>query len=273
MCIIFYNEKGSPYNLNEIRNGWTNNPDGLGLMWVEDRKVKVIRGLYDKESAVELARDFAGIPHVLHLRFGTHGSVCEELTHPFRVTPNGAKQHVWMMHNGVIADEDLAEKPGKNESDTQVFARQLQHKVQEHGSSDILFNEKFCRKLEYKIGSYNKVIFLRDDGKVSILHPDQWTVNKETGIWYSNQYSIISPRWSAKAEMAELAALELEVFTYSGVDDSDVAEVSAQPEPENLDNLDETDFEFSIEASAEEWEELFGSNEYIEYATKHGITS
>lgn len=205
MCIIYYNEYGSRYNLDEIRNGWDNNPDGVGVMWVENGKVRTIRGLIDKETTVEIAKDFDGIPHILHLRWGTHGSVCEELTHPFRVTPDDADQHVWMMHNGVIGDAELGEVPGPGESDTQVLARQLQAKAAEKGS-DVFFKDAFCRHLEMKVGSYNKLIFLRDDGKVSILNTGSWYPDEKTGIWYSNRYSLLPAYKAEAAEEEEIKA-------------------------------------------------------------------
>ncbi len=245
MCIIYFNEFGSAYDLDEIRNGCDNNPDGMGLMWVENGKVRTIRGLFDTDTVVEIAKDFDGIPNVLHLRWGTHGNVCEELTHPFRVTPEGSDQHVWMMHNGVISDAALGEKPGKDESDTLVFARQLQAITAAYASTEVLFDDAYSRYLERRIGSYNKVIFLRDDGTINMLHPSRWTKNNETGVWYSNTYSLLPPRYATISEAISVA-----------VDAKATSSTAAAA---------------ACGMTTESWAELFSSEEYKEYAAKYGL--
>jgi hypothetical protein len=205
MCIIFYNERGTEYNPNEVSNAWFANDDGVGLMWVDNGEVKVIRDLMSREDTVKLALAMTGIPHVLHLRYGTHGPTNRELCHPFRVTPVEAAETVWMAHNGVMTDEECGGSPGPDESDTSVLARTLQAKSQSLGS-DIFFNEGFLRDLESRIDPYNKIIFLGSSGRVGIVHPGSWHTDDDTGIWYSNRYSI-APKWkSAELELEELKA-------------------------------------------------------------------
>jgi predicted glutamine amidotransferase len=203
MCIIFYNERGEKYQERELRNAFRTNDDGIGLMWVQDGKVETFHGMLTEERLVGMMKEFEGIPHALHLRFATHGKPCVELCHPFKVTPEGADQSVWMMHNGVITE--CGARAETHESDTLVFARDRAQDIAELGnsSSDLFFDDAYIGYME-KIISGDRMIFLRDDGSVSILTPNAWHVDKETGIWYSNRYSVADrPRYSSYGWMRE----------------------------------------------------------------------
>ncbi len=183
MCIIFYNEVGKAYDRDEISVAYDNNPHGVGLMWVEEGRVRTIRGLFTKEKLFSILDHFKGVPHVLHLRWRTRGDITKSLCHPFRASHKEAEQSVYMMHNGTF----FGMHASKGDSDTAAFAQNMQAISAEFGT-DMLFYESFLRKLEKQIESYNKVIFLRDDGKVAILNPEEWTV--KNGVWYSNVYSL-----------------------------------------------------------------------------------
>jgi len=189
MCIIFYNPDGTKYDKRELRNAADHNDDGAGIMWVEDGKVKVHHEMVKSgEQLIKMMKDFEGRPHMLHLRYATHGQPSIELCHPFKATPDeGSEQAVWLMHNGVI--KDYAKKASTKESDTLVFSRTLQQVVKGYGSTDILFHEKYVKHLESVIDA-DRMIFLRDDGKVQVLNPAKWFQDEKTNIWYSNMYSL-----------------------------------------------------------------------------------
>lgn len=197
MCIIFYNERGVKYQERELRNAFRTNDDGVGLMWVENGKVQTFHGMLTEERLVKMMKDFEGIPHALHLRFATNGPPCKELCHPFKATPDeGADQAVWLMHNGVLFEH--GQRAQDHESDTLVFARDRAEDVAMiGGSTDIFFDDAYIEYLE-KIISSDRMIFLRDDGSVSILNPQAWHHDKDTGIWYSNRYSVADrPRYTS----------------------------------------------------------------------------
>lgn len=183
MCIIFYNETGKAYDEDEISVAYDNNPHGVGFMWVEDGKVRTIRGLFSKDKLFDILGHFEGVPHALHLRWRTRGEITKDLCHPFRASHVGADKTVYLMHNGTF----FGVTPKQGQSDTHVFAHKMQDVTLEYGT-DMLFHESFLRKVEKNVKSFNKVIFLRDDGKVAIMNPDEWTV--KGGIWYSNVYSL-----------------------------------------------------------------------------------
>jgi predicted glutamine amidotransferase len=188
MCIIFYNPDGAKYDRLELRNAADHNDDGAGIMWIENGKIRVHHQMIKTgDELIKLMKDFVGIPHMLHLRYATHGAPSVELCHPFRATPESADKQVWLMHNGVIGS--YAKKAGRGESDTSVFSEHLQSVVSGYGSSDILFNDKYAEHIERVIDT-DRMIFLRDDGAVKVLNPSRWFQNTRTNIWYSNMYSL-----------------------------------------------------------------------------------
>ena len=197
MCVILYNPTGVKYNEREIRNGCATNDDGFGIMWLEGGKVKSFRGILSADEIVSTLNEFDGVPNVVHLRFATHGPVVPDLCHPFKVTPDDADQTVLMMHNGVLYEHGNRAK--HHESDTLVFARDRAEDVRQFGTSDVLFDDDYIKYMEDVI-SGDRMIFLRDDGKVQILSQKNWYVDEETGIWYSNRYSVADrPRYDPRS--------------------------------------------------------------------------
>jgi hypothetical protein len=190
MCIIFYNENGASYREQELRNAHWINDDGVGIMWVEDSGVKVFFGMLTADALVEKMKAYEGIPHALHLRYATNGPVCEDLCHPFKASPEDSDQEIWMMHNGVLTEHGC--RAEAHESDSLVFARDVANDIAQAGSTNLLLEDSYIDHLEQLIGS-DKMVFFRDDGEVVILNPDHWWIDEESGIWYSNRYSV-APR-------------------------------------------------------------------------------
>lgn len=189
MCIIFYNEKGKDYNLDELSIAYDNNPHGVGFMWVEEGKVKSSKALLTKKEFFDTLPYFKNVPHALHLRWRTVGKISKELCHPFKASHPTLNNSVYMMHNGTFHNMNVL----KGLSDTHAFSYRMQDITLNYGT-DVLFHQKFILSLEEQIKTFNKVIFLRDDGKVSILNSKQWTIKND--IWYSNTYSLIK-NWRA----------------------------------------------------------------------------
>jgi hypothetical protein len=123
------------------------------------------------------------------------------------------------MHNGTFPHIT----PSEEHSDTYLFAETMKATAKEYGS-DMLYNESFLRRMEKEIHSYNKVIFLRNDGKVAIMNPSSW--HHKDGIMMSNTYSLIKDYRkislvseyvsSAKAEMARPALADRPPVTQGG---------------------------------------------------------
>lgn len=112
MCIISFNPKGVPYNLDEMGVAFDNNPDGFGLLWMDGKVLRMEKGLVERDDFLVRLRELNGVAHALHLRWRTRGKVTVENCHPFLITEAHSYQ-VWMMHNGtfgsVRADGDRSD--------------------------------------------------------------------------------------------------------------------------------------------------------------------
>src|SRR4051794_31860747 len=105
MCLAIYAKKGSRVSHRIMRRAWVNNPDGAGIMYVEDGHLRIEKFLKSEAALWKRYKDFTGgdgqSPQdrdiVIHFRYKTHGAVCKDNCHPFRVHPG-----LGMVHNGII---------------------------------------------------------------------------------------------------------------------------------------------------------------------------
>lgn len=113
MCIIVACENGSRPTKSQVETAFYNNPDGAGLMWVQDGRVMISKGYM---YLADLARAIDSVPEdsplVIHCRIGTSGGYGAEVTHPWCVTYDVDMLHcldveapVGIAHNGVLPYE------------------------------------------------------------------------------------------------------------------------------------------------------------------------
>lgn len=130
MCLIAHKPAQAPLtdsDLDRIRVGYSNNPDGAGIMYPVSSGIRVIKGLMDVESLVHRlrSRDWTGTPLTVHCRIGTHGENSPSNTHPFPISGVYSDLRatrltcpVGLVHNGIITTpHDLVE----GASDTMGF--------------------------------------------------------------------------------------------------------------------------------------------------------
>jgi len=109
MCIIAVCEKRFLTN-KEIENCFSNNNDGAGMAWYEDNKLHFAKGFMTLDEFMDFYRSKKHfIPHVVHFRIGTSGTIVPELTHPFEcsiidIRLKGMTDHPLLFHNGVYHD-------------------------------------------------------------------------------------------------------------------------------------------------------------------------
>lgn len=105
MCVILAATTKSPTE-KVVRKAGERNPDGGGVAWLENGKVRYVKGLDDPKEVwgvVKGLKDLA--PFLVHFRIATVGGKVKELTHPFPVTKavpltlEGTAPMV-LMHNG-----------------------------------------------------------------------------------------------------------------------------------------------------------------------------
>jgi predicted glutamine amidotransferase len=178
MCIIFYSESGKLPAKSALRVAYENNPDGVGIMYHDGKKVQVIRGLLDFDAAWSilcLLRNH-GHKYACHFRYRTKGPISSKTCHPFKIRHTRTGFNTFMMHNGTFLGLDVP----KGQSDTQVMASNLEGLVNRHGAH-ILGEKSILNNMGKKVGAYNKILFMNDNGDVQIVNAKSGIV--KGGIW------------------------------------------------------------------------------------------
>jgi len=218
MCIIAIKPEGISIPTERLKTCWDNNPDGVGFMYSEAGKLNIIKGLMTFDSFIKSYNDISPLNKriVIHFRYGTHGKICPDLTHPFIINKSLA-----LVHNGILSIDidDPFELENKVDSkninayidslekdsepcldDIDIFSKR----------SDMVFNEidntsdslEFCRMLsklpkkflsnkaiffllsKYVSRENSVIIFMDDAGAINIVGNNSHIV--EDGVWYSN---------------------------------------------------------------------------------------
>jgi predicted glutamine amidotransferase len=173
MCLIAYC-KTIKLTAAQIGAAWSGNSDGVGIIWAEAKaKDGPILNINKYFKLKEFAKFYAtmpeGYPHAVHFRFATSGIRNADNTHPFRIDNTVA-----FMHNGVFTGLG-----NKDISDTHELCNQFKKLSPAffRDEESLALVEKFC-------GSFNKLLFMFDDGTVKILNEKagHWL----DGNWYSN---------------------------------------------------------------------------------------
>lgn len=115
MCVILH--KTNHVKEQDIADAYEYNSDGFGVMYRENGKVVVDKGLYTLETILHKLWYLRDIEYVAHFRITTRGKTNHQNCHPFQVSDN-----VWMMHNGTLNIN--IDNP--NMSDTWHFSQLLQ---------------------------------------------------------------------------------------------------------------------------------------------------
>jgi len=173
MCIAIMNKAGNTLPEAYIQNSWDNNPQGAGLLWVENGRLtefKTFKCEELKKKYYEL-RGNAFIGNiVLHFRISTSGKHNEENLHPFFVNRGLA-----FVHNGVI--HGLGDQV---HSDTWHFNDSILRKLPK-GFLSIKGIEILIKKA---IG-HSKLLFLDKNDKYYIINEHLGSFDSN-GNWFSN---------------------------------------------------------------------------------------
>lgn len=186
MCLIAYKrDSKAEFSNKKFITACNRNSDGLGVMYVEDGRVKVEKTLGTLQSQLQLYRKHKNREtYALHLRFGTSGNKDEANCHPFEVL--NKEEHgldLFMMHNGVISSYL---KTNKDMSDTWHFVQHLKDFLK--ADPNLLHEERVQHFISSYIGTSNKLLFMDSEENVTIINEKQGAEN--SGCWLSNTYSI-----------------------------------------------------------------------------------
>ena len=116
MCVILHRLKGNNISEKHLLKAKDFNPDGFGIMYVDNNKVLFEKGFIKDNELLDKIKELGDREFVLHFRIKTHGKIDKNNCHPFPVGND-----VYMMHNGQL----FIKTPNKDKSDTFHFADYL----------------------------------------------------------------------------------------------------------------------------------------------------
>ena len=184
MCVIIEKPEHARISKTILRNSYKTNKHGFGLMYAENGRVHVIKGILPFATTLYLLRKHQNKAYVAHYRYATAGLTNDDNCHPFQVLDK--KVHgmdLWLVHNGTLDYE-----PVDGASDTVQFVKDLRSRIED--GLDILNNEVQL-KLANEIAP-SKMVMLTDSGKIITLNAHLGV--EINNIWYSNMYSIVHPK-------------------------------------------------------------------------------
>jgi len=167
------------------------NPDGWGIMFADEGRVKTFRGM----ALGEFWQAYYGIESdreiTIHFRIKTHGERNVENTHPFKVLSlEEDGEDIYVMHNGVIRINDT---DNTKMSDTWHWVNKVLRPIIRR-APDILDEPVLQKMLEADL-SGSKIVILRGNGQKIYLNKTLGTNDAESGCWFSNSNSL--PRQAA----------------------------------------------------------------------------
>jgi hypothetical protein len=180
MCLLVNQPASTVFTEDFIKDVYSRNSDGFGVMYAEHGKVHVYKCLptsgddmYAFYQAHAEGRDC-----VWHARMQTHGDIDLDNCHPYRVTDD-----IWLAHNGILSTSNAADK---TKSDTWHFIRNIIAPALT-GNPDLMLDESWQKMIGSIIGNGNKFGLVRADGETVIIN-QQSGVNF-VGAWLSNTYA------------------------------------------------------------------------------------
>lgn len=188
MCVICCKPAGIEMPKDEyIENMWFRNPDGAGMMYVVDGRVRIVKGFMDFESFQEeleelkADHDLTKIPMVMHFRITTHGGTKPQNCHPFPITDSVGllgklvqTTEIGVAHNGII---DI--NPRKGISDTMEYIISQLYPLSR--ACPKFYDNKWLMQMIFNAID-SKMAFLTSTGDIYTIGAFQ----KEAGILYSN---------------------------------------------------------------------------------------
>lgn len=110
MCVILVGTKKQLLSI-ELNRAWKTNADGAGFSYVENKRVRIVKGLMAFDAMIEALENTRARGLIsLHLRLATHGRVCAKNTHPFAVGNDA------LAHNGVLSAFGVSGASGVSDS-------------------------------------------------------------------------------------------------------------------------------------------------------------
>ena len=192
MCLITLNTPHTNFSDAWLLDFYDHNQDGLGVMYAENSELVIEKFVPKTEKAVLqfYNQHIAGKHAVVHWRMKTHGKIDIANAHPYEVL-NKAEHglDVWMVHNGILSG---VKSDQKAMSDTWHFIRDTIRPLLAENAA-LLHHPAFIKLLEDRIGSSNKLVFLDNLGRQTVINSAAF--HDFSGAKLSNTYA-----WSSHSK-------------------------------------------------------------------------
>ena len=180
MCVIAANFMETPIiSDDDFESMWDTNPDGFGMMWVEESVLQTFHTLFIEDARKkyhEVHDAFSASSNiVIHFRIGTSGPNDLTNCHPFNIT-----DQVGFVHNGILPGTYHPKKEDTR-NDTRIFNDVILKKL---GDIKEALANKATRLLLTDDIMGDKMVFLDNDNHLTFLNKDKGSVQE--GVWYSN---------------------------------------------------------------------------------------
>lgn len=205
MCIAIASPIGTEIpSESYLKNSWHSNPDGAGIAFNIEGKVKIIKGLMSWEAfkttlkSLDEKYDLKNRGVLIHFRIATAGGINKDATHPFPVSsdynimkkPEQFCKYA-LIHNGIISnlscvDGDISAYT--HVSDTMSFNA---HIISSLASNKNWMDNDKNMEIIYSLAK-SKFAFIDSDGSVKMT---SGFTKDEDGNYYSNESYLVDYRW------------------------------------------------------------------------------
>lgn len=176
MCIAIRKPASAHIPRATLERCFDANSHGAGFAVLTEEGILVRKGFMDFRSFWKAWKPFAHHFALLHFRIATCGPRNASGTHPWSIEAGGFQYAV--IHNGHLTGLGDAVR-----SDTQEFVEDVLRPILD-ATPDLPFEDAGHQKLCRVIGPYNKLVILRNDGRVAIINKRRGVTDR--GVWYSN---------------------------------------------------------------------------------------
>lgn len=135
MCIIVYAPAGVTVNESVLTNCFSSNPDGAGIMYQSNGKVKIDKGYMSFSSFFAAWNSIpSDVDRVAHFRIATSGRIEGGNCHPFPICKDYTEMrkleswtHIGLAHNGILTKYTPKDRLMSTHSDTMAFIKKIVH--------------------------------------------------------------------------------------------------------------------------------------------------
>lgn len=196
MCVIVYKPKGVDCpDIETIKKCWNRNPDGAGMMWIDEKEknVKFIKGYMHLKNFladyIPVMKDFKNVELALHFRIKTNGTVSSKNCHPFPVTTDegmihdlsGESESV-LMHNGILSI-DVRKGDFSDSAELAMLAGEYDSSIQ------------YLNNVNPFLRDSKVLLFSYEGGTPSVnMYGDSFI--KSGDLYFSNLYHVNKPIYS-----------------------------------------------------------------------------